>query len=359
MSNRVETLGTYIRKIFDVNKDGQITFKDFLGLFPNNAVAIAVLFADAVVLFAEYRVWDFGMTVTEGDPYKALGFVLISAVPFYLGQVFWLYPRAVTIQKAIALGFIAGGLYASYVFGLADLSRDYNVPEIGKMLQKATVAYIIAGLIYVWQDPSIKAHRAKAVAHAAVELERELQGLTRSMLQEWRETKNMERETIDLFDGDEEAVIAQLQALRGKKPEKQDKGSGTSAKDEALRQAKALGMWNPNDPNDSPFERSRPDVHRALTQGEKPNLSRDNTTTTPDNTPAPPLHEFLKMSKSELVIWMEDRQLFGETETREALRREGKVNSDVSNNRFKKMFYNTFPERRPNFTQAVSDNHRQ
>lgn len=38
---------------------------------------------------------------------------------------------------------------------------------------------------------------------------------------------------------------------------------------EALAQAKAMGMWNPNDPNDSPFERSRPDVHKALTQAAK------------------------------------------------------------------------------------------
>jgi len=40
-------------------------------------------------------------------------------------------------------------------------------------------------------------------------------------------------------------------------------------KAEALAQAKALGMWNPSDPNDSPFERSRPEVHRALTQAAK------------------------------------------------------------------------------------------
>jgi hypothetical protein len=224
MSNKVETLGSYMRKIFDTNRDGQIDFKDFMGLFPTNAIAIAVLFVDAIVLVAEYRVWDFGMSITSGDHWKALGFVLISALPFYLGQIFWLYPRAATVQKIIAIGFIAGGLFASYTFGLADLSQQYNVPEISKLLQKATIVYIVAGLIYIWQDTGIKAHRAKAVAHATVELEKELQSLTRSMLQEWQETKNMERETIDLFNGDEEAVMAQLMALRGK-----NKGSKNTA----------------------------------------------------------------------------------------------------------------------------------
>jgi hypothetical protein len=215
MSNKVETLGSYMRKIFDTNRDGQIDFKDFLGLFPTNAIAIAVLFVDAIVLVAEYRVYDFGMKLTN-DPWKAMGFVLISALPFYLGQVFWLYPRAGTVQKMIAIGFIAGGLFASYTFGLADLSQQYDILGISKLLQKATIVYIVAGLIYVWQDAGIKAHRAKAVAHATVELEKELQSLTRDMLKEWQETKNMERETIDLFNGDEEAVIAQLMALRGK-----------------------------------------------------------------------------------------------------------------------------------------------
>jgi hypothetical protein len=33
--------------------------------------------------------------------------------------------------------------------------------------------------------------------------------------------------------------------------------------------AHALGMWNPNDPNDSPFWNSRPDVHDALTKAPK------------------------------------------------------------------------------------------
>jgi len=226
MSNRVESLGTYMRKIFDVNRDGQITFKDFLGLFPSNAIAIAVLFVDLVMLVAEYRVWDVGMRISN-DPYKALGFVLISALPFYLGQVFWLYPRAVTVQKLIALVFVLGGLYASYTFGVADLSQSYDVAAIVKLVNKATIAYILLTLIYVWQDPGIKAHRAKVIAHAAVEQEKEFQALTRSMLKEWQETKNMERETIELFDGDEEAVIAQLQALRGKAAQKgkQDAGS--------------------------------------------------------------------------------------------------------------------------------------
>jgi hypothetical protein len=34
-------------------------------------------------------------------------------------------------------------------------------------------------------------------------------------------------------------------------------------------EAKALGMWDPNDPNDTPFERSRPELHREIVEGRK------------------------------------------------------------------------------------------
>lgn len=91
--NITQTLGEYVNKVLDVNKDGRTDFKDLLGLFPNNAIAIAVLFVDLVVLAAEYRVWDVGYKMTE-DPLKAIGFVLVSAVPFTsdksFGFILWL-----------------------------------------------------------------------------------------------------------------------------------------------------------------------------------------------------------------------------------------------------------------------------
>lgn len=216
MSNKPETLGGYIRKILDVNKDGVITFKDFLSLFPNNAIAIVVLFVDAVVLVAEYRVLDVGLQITNNDWLKAAGFVLVSAIPFYLGQLLWLYPHATWIQKGLALIFAVGGLYTSAQFGLADLSQTYDVEMIVSLVIQLTVAYIVMGLIYILIDPNIKAWRAMVVARAALDMERKYQNMTREMLREWQETKRIEKETVDLF-GDADAVTAQLEALRGKK----------------------------------------------------------------------------------------------------------------------------------------------
>lgn len=229
MSNRVETLGGYIRRALDVNRDGQITFKDFIALFPNNAVAIAVIFVDAVVAVAEYRVFDVAMKITDQNIYKTIGFVLVSAVPFYLGQLFWLYPRGVLLQKAIAVGMVAGGLYTSAVFGLADLNQQYDINVIVSMVVRLTVAYVVSVLIYILVDPGIKAHRAMKQAQAAADLEEEYQQLTRKMLGSWQKTKQLERETVTMFDGDEDAVIAQLEALRGKKPKGNQNTSSSSS----------------------------------------------------------------------------------------------------------------------------------
>ena len=57
------------------------------------------------------------------------------------------------------------------------------------------------------------------------------------------------------------------------------------------------------------------------------------------------------MNKDAFSGWMADRDLIGETETREALKNEGLFPSDMSGNNFKKLFYQMFPqnERRANF----------
>jgi hypothetical protein len=213
--NMFKTLGSYVTEVFDTNKDGVINFKDLLGLFPNHAVAIAFLVVDLLVLVAEYRVWDVGMTITSGDPYKALGFVLVSALPFYLAQILWLYPRARGIQRSIALLMGAGGLYTSAQFGLADLSRKYDVTQIVNMVVYLGVGYIVLLLVYIVVDESVKAGRMKAQAHAKAQQQREINSITRSVLNDLRESLKEEEALKREFTP--EAVEAHLDRLRGGK----------------------------------------------------------------------------------------------------------------------------------------------
>lgn len=210
----LESLGDYMRQVFDADKDGMVSVKEIFSVFPNMAIPIAIVFVDILVLASEYRVWDFGLYVT-GDPVKAFGFVLVSAVPFLLGQVFWLYPRATWLQKSIAIGFVAVSLYTSAQFGLADLTATYEEKDIFSFLVELTAGYIVGTLIYIVFDPTIKANRMKRKAQDAAAFERELQSIGRHILSDLKETMDLKRSLESEFGSDE--VAQALSQLRGKK----------------------------------------------------------------------------------------------------------------------------------------------
>lgn len=213
----LETLGDYMRQVFDADKDGMVSVKEIFSVFPNMAVPIAIGFVDVLILAAEYRVWDFGVYVT-GDPIKAFGFVLVSAIPFLLGQIFWLYPRATWLQKAIAIGFVGMSLYTSALFGLADLTAEYDTKTIFTFLVQLTAGYIVGTLVYIVFDPTIKANRMKRKAQDAANFERELQAIGRTILTDLRETMNLKRDLASEFGENE--VAQALNQLRGRKAEK-------------------------------------------------------------------------------------------------------------------------------------------
>lgn len=210
----MSTLSDYMRDVFDVDGDGIVSVKELFAVFPNMAIPIAIVFVDLLVLAAEYRVWQFGNYIT-GSPYLAIGFVLVSAVPFLLGQVFWLYPRATFLQKAIAIGFIGLSLYTSWLYGLADLTREYDQNGVYEFLVTLTVIYIVGTLVYIVFDPTIKATRMKRKAQDAAVFQSEIQSMAQFILGKLRvtlaEKKNMEEE----FGADE--VAQALSQLRGRK----------------------------------------------------------------------------------------------------------------------------------------------
>jgi len=208
----VQSFMDYARSVLDADGNGKINLKDMAALFPNSAVAIAVIFVDLLVLVAEYRVWDVGVKIT-GDTYKAIGFVLVSAVPFYLGQIFWLYPRANGLQKWIGGGFVIGGLLTSAAFGLADLSLNYDVAYIIGLVVQMTVVYIFAALGYVLFDNTIKAKRLMAESKGRSDQERDYQKHLRTVLTELQETKRLEKELAAEFGAD--VVADRLEKFRG------------------------------------------------------------------------------------------------------------------------------------------------
>jgi hypothetical protein len=212
-SNSSFNLGQYVREVFDLNKDGKVTLKEFFAtLIPNYAVAIAFIVVDLLMAVAEYRVWDVGMKIT-GDPYKAFGFVLVSALPFYLAQILWLYPRANGWQQVIAVAMAVAALLTSAQFGLADLSQSYDVDRIVTRVIWLSGIYIVALLIYIVIDKNIRLIRAKVKAREQANFQGELNKSMRSILADLREGLKEEAELRREF-GDL-AVDSHLQMMRG------------------------------------------------------------------------------------------------------------------------------------------------
>lgn len=156
-----------IRKFYDRvfgNNDGKFDAKDI----PNHAVWIVGLVVDLVMLFAEYRVYSVGYALTN-DVWLAMGFVLVSSLPFYLGQLAFLYNKANGKQQTIAVSMVVMGLFVSAYYGFADyilqtnttiditnvVSFDLNLNTLYVLAVSGTVALIVGGLLYVFFDDSV------------------------------------------------------------------------------------------------------------------------------------------------------------------------------------------------------------
>jgi hypothetical protein len=212
-NNLTQNLGDYVRRVFDLNKDGKVTFKEFFSaLLPNQAVAIALIVVDLLSIVAEYRVWDVGMRIT-GDPYKAFGFVLVSGVPFWLAQILWLYPRATTGQQAIAIGMIASSLFTSAQFGLADLSQSYDVARLVQIVIWLTIGYIVALLIYVLIDKSFRLYRASVQAKDNAMFQSEMNEQMDTVLKNLEKSLQRQQELERRYGP--EAVMAHLELMGG------------------------------------------------------------------------------------------------------------------------------------------------
>lgn len=172
------------------NSDGKFTAADL----PNHAVLIVAGVVDLVMLFAEYRVYSVGHSLTN-SVMLAFGFVVVSSLPFYLGQLAFLYNRANKTQQGIAVGMVIMGLLVSAYYGFADyifqtnvilqvangVSIPVNANTLYTVAVSCTVLLIVGGLLYVFFDDgvanNIKRNRIQgraAIAQQELTIKRQL-----------------------------------------------------------------------------------------------------------------------------------------------------------------------------------------
>ncbi len=208
------------------NNDGKFTMADL----PNKAVLIVGLVVDVLFLFAEYRVWMVGHALTN-NALLALGFVAVSSLPFYLGQIAFLYNRANEKQQGIAIVMVLMGLGVSAYYGFSDfllansiavtnsLTVTLDTNSLFAVAVGGTVILILLGLSYILIDDDIaNGIKAKRIEGKAKIAEHELE-LKSNLLAKLKTVRLQEDELKSQFPEDYEALQAQfLAAANSKNP---------------------------------------------------------------------------------------------------------------------------------------------
>lgn len=207
------------------NNDGKFTMADL----PNKAVLIVGLVVDVLFLFAEYRVWMVGHALTN-NTLLALGFVAVSSLPFYLGQIAFLYNRANEKQQGIAIVMVLMGLGVSAYYGFSDfllansiaitnsLTVSLDTNSLFAVAVGGTVVLILLGLLYILIDDDIaNGIKAKRIEGKAKIAEHELE-LKSNLLAKLKAVRLQEDELKTQFPDDYEALQEQFIAAVNKNP---------------------------------------------------------------------------------------------------------------------------------------------
>lgn len=205
------------------NNDGKFTMADL----PNKAVLIVGVVVDILFLFAEYRVWMVGYALTE-NAVLAVGFVAVSSLPFYLGQIAYLYNRANSYQQGLAVGMVLMGLGVSAYYGFSDfllansiavtdtLTVTLDTNSLFAVAVGGTVALILIGLVYILIDDDIaNTIKSKRIEGKAKTAEHELE-LKSRLLAKLQQVRLQEDQLKSQFPEDYEALQEQFVAAANK-----------------------------------------------------------------------------------------------------------------------------------------------
>ncbi len=220
-------------KVFG-NNDGKFTPSDL----PKQSVLIVGLVVDLVILLAEYRVWSVGLFLTN-NPLLALGFVAVSSIPFYLGQLAYLYNKANDWQQGISVFLVCMGLFAGAYFGVADyvLSTNavltvanneipININSLYYVAIVSTVLLVVSGLLYVLlDDEQTNKRRANRIEGRARIAEQDLE-IKNRLLAKLKEVREREEELQTRFGEDYTALQKQFEAIANRKSDKSNPTNG-------------------------------------------------------------------------------------------------------------------------------------
>lgn len=135
-----------------------------------NAPVIMAVFANAVVIFADYRAYDVIYQLT-GVWWKALAASLACAIPFILWEIGWQYNHTTENWRIASLCMAGLAFLTSVILGVADYLQFTG--EWANFLLAGVViltgVHTVMGFLYYYNDPDVARRRRKAQALATMQ----------------------------------------------------------------------------------------------------------------------------------------------------------------------------------------------
>lgn len=132
-----------------------------------NSPIIMAVFANFVVLIADYRVYDVIYQMT-GTWWKALSASLACAVPFVLWEIAWQYNHTTEGWRITSLIMAGLAFVTSIVLGVADfvgIDQTWADALLAAVVV-LTGIHTVTALLYVYNDPDVARRRRRKQAHA-------------------------------------------------------------------------------------------------------------------------------------------------------------------------------------------------
>jgi hypothetical protein len=187
-----------------------------------NAPTIMGVFANLVVIFADYRAYDVIYSIT-GSWWKALAASLACAVPFILWEIAWQYNHTTETWRKWSLAMAGLAFGTSIILGVADylqFTAGYWADLLLAGVVVLTGIHTVVGFLYYYNDPDVARRRRKAQALAQMQDQELNAEIAKSLLTRGDELIQIIEELGSRHDPEEVEKVMNI--LQGKKARRDD-----------------------------------------------------------------------------------------------------------------------------------------
>ena len=220
-----------------------------------HAPTIMGIFANLVVIFADYRAYDVVFQLT-GSWWKAASASLACAIPFILWEIGWQYNHTTDNWRKISLAMAALAFATSLFLGVADFLGFQGVWAdwlLGGVVI-VTGIHTAVGFLYYYNDPDVARRRHKAQTLATMLDQEENAAVAEQLLKSGSDLLAIINQMENQYDPEDvEMVMNIVQGKKKGKPTEQRGGrqnkGNQNTRSESSNSANSTGDNAPKKPD--------------------------------------------------------------------------------------------------------------